>query len=566
MISVNKNRRHNRLAFRGGLLFMSMLLLSGCAEPSRKPRQDHGSVQEISSAAESSEGKTEPVTENSLPESSRAEEPVIPQNNCLPVLSLQTEKTGADALKFVTDPVAGHVSGAIASWTPGYVMPPEPYYETCTVSLTGTDGSELMKGEKAQVKVRGNWTTSYDKKPLRLKFAEKQNLLNLNGGAEMKNWVLLAEFKDNSMLRNKTALEIARGLLEPDGLYAADAAFVEVYINQEYWGVYLLTEQQQVNRNRIDIAAPKKDETDPMTGYFLEFDGNYQNEDPLHQFYVTYADNAPLKPYDGKGGSGKTVTCQPESSYDRKLKIGFTIKSDIRSQEQHDFIASYVENVYRIMYEAAYNHQAYQFSQDYSEIAPAKNLTPQQAVEQVVDVQSLADLYILSDLTCDADLYWSSFFMDADFGEGGSKKLTFEAPWDFDSALGIKRRCIDGTGFYAGNSMPDVNDYTYETINPWLAVLSYEDWFQELIRKKWTAAYDAGIFTSACDAVQSDTQKYADAFARNTKKWGSSTSDEGIARELAPEAARCRTQPDAAAQLRTWLESRIQFLNEQWHL
>ena len=123
-----------------------------------------------------------------------------------------------------------------------------------------------------------------------------------------------------------------------------------------------------------------------MTGYFLEFDGNYQNEDPLHQFYVTYADNAPLKPYDGKGGSGKTVTCQPESSYDRKLKIGFTIKSDIRSQEQHDFIASYVENVYRIMYEAAYNHQAYQFSQDYSEIAPAKNLTPQQAVEQVVDV------------------------------------------------------------------------------------------------------------------------------------------------------------------------------------
>ena len=47
---------------------------------------------------------------------------------------------------------------------------------------------------QAQVKVRGNWTTSYEKKPLRIKFAEKQSMGELNGGQAFKNWLLLLYF------------------------------------------------------------------------------------------------------------------------------------------------------------------------------------------------------------------------------------------------------------------------------------------------------------------------------------------------------------------------------------
>lgn len=484
----------------------------------------------------------------------------------LPVLSIVTINTDPNALDFVTKPVARHVSEQIATWTPNYVMPPEPYYETCRITLTDTDGTVLTDGAQADVKVRGNWTTTYDKKGLRIKFPQKQNLLGLNDNAAAKNWLLMAEYKDASMLRNRTALTIARELLAEDGLYAADTELVEVEINGEYWGVYLLTEQQQIQENRVAITEAAKDYTGTDIGYFMEMDGYFTNEPPLQQFHVDYAENAPLTPFDGTGGSGKTITALKDSDYDRKKDIGITIKSDIYSQQQHDFIASFVNHVYDIMYAAAYEDTAYVFSADYSEIRKTTELTPREAVEQVVDIRSLVDLYIMSELTCDADIYWSSFFLSADFGIGGNKKLTFTAPWDFDSAMGNKDRCADGTGFYAANIVPDVNGNEYETVNPWLTVLIYEDWMQEMIREKWTAAYDSGIFSRAQEQLESDYIGKAAAFERNYEKWDNIRKNDSFRMELSKEAAGCRTHQEAAEFLAGWLTRRITFLNEHWHL
>ncbi|MBR6107721.1 MAG: CotH kinase family protein [Oscillospiraceae bacterium] len=552
-MSRNNFRNH----FRSHILplLFSCTLLTGCAAGGTQSVQDSVPTESLSSAApdDSSAAAPEPQKPDAAP-------------TVLPVLSIRTQKQGADALDFFTEPVARHVAKQIASWTPGYVIPPEPYYEQCAVSLTDTAQQVLLDAADAEVKVRGNWTTTYDKKSLRIKFAEKQNLLGLNDGAEMKNWLLLAEFKDVSMQRSKTALQIARELLEPDGLYAADAAFVELHLNGDYYGVYLLTEYQQVNPNRVNISDPKKDETGTGIGYFLEFDGYFYSEDPLHQFHVDYADNAPLTPFDGAGGNGKTITCLPESPGDPKIDIGFSIKSDIYSQEQHDFIANYVNQVYRIMYAAAYEHKAYRFDDDFKEITEAKDMTPQEAVEAVVDTQSLADAYLVAELTCDADIYWSSFFMDADFGEGGGKKLTFEAPWDFDSGLGNKARCADGSGFYAANIVPEVNGVAYETVNPWLAVLMNEDWFQQIVREKWTAAYDDGVFERALDTLKSDAAAYHDAFVQNDKRWGVAVSDPGIAKELSPASQKCRTQEAASELVTKWLEARVSFLNDYWHV
>lgn len=479
------------------------------------------------------------------------------------VLSITTKSQEKKVLDFVTKPVSGHVSEQIASWTPGYRFPPEPYYEDCLISLKHSDGSVQPDSADAAVKVRGNWTTTYDKKALRIKFAEKQNLLGLNGGEQMKNWVLLAEYKDASMLRNKTAFAIARELLAEDGLYASDAEFVEVYINDKYWGVYLLAEYQQINSSRVDITEAEYGYTGTDIGYFMEFDGYFVNEEELQQFHVDYADNAPLVPYDGNGGSGRTITCLPEGHWDNKKDVGFTIKSDIYSEEQRDFVANFVNGAYRIMYEAAYNDKAYEFSSDYTELTES-SLTPREAVEKVVDVRSLVDMYIISELTCDADIYWSSFFMSVDFGEGGSKKLTFTAPWDFDSTMGNKERCADGSGFYASNIVPDVN-FQYETMNPWLVVLAYEDWYQEMIKEKWTSAYDGGVFERAYEMIESDKTQHSEAFDRNYDKWNNIIDNGSFAGELSDKAASCRTHAEAADYLSEWLRSRVEFLNSQWH-
>ena len=478
----------------------------------------------------------------------------------MPMIDIKTKDSSPNVMDFVTKPVTRHVAEKIATWTPDYRMPPEPYYVDCTVSVTDADGTVLINSADASVKVRGNWTTAYNKKPLRIKFETKQSMLGLNDGNEYKNWLLFAEYKDFSMLRNKTAFQLAEEILGKDGYYAADSRLAEVTINGEYWGVYLLTEQQQINSGRVEITEPEKDYTGTDIGYFLEYDGYYYTEDSLHSFKVNYHNDAGLIPYDGNGGSGRTA----KPSANGKNNVGITIKSDIYSQEQHDHIEHFVNNVYDIMYEAAYNDKAFVMSNDFMTITETAEITPREAVEKVVDLRSLVDSYILAELTCDADIYWSSFFMDADFGEGGSQKLRFEAPWDFDSGLGNKDRCADGKGFYAGNIVFDVDGNFEEMCNPWLMVLMNEDWYLDAVKERWKEIYDSGAFERANEMIVSDTNKFEYAFIRNYLQWDNIRQSE-TRNELCEGAAACTDQKQAAEYLRRWLKSRVDFLNSEWH-
>ncbi|SHM78667.1 CotH kinase family protein [Ruminococcus flavefaciens] len=487
----------------------------------------------------------------------------VSENLDLPIISIQTESTAENVMDFVKCPVAKHVAESKASWTPGYVMPPEPYYENCYVKLTTKDGSSDLEPCAAQVKVRGNWTTDYPKKPLRIKFKQKTNLLGLNNGAEFKNWVLLAEYKDGSMLRNKAAFFASRQILSEDGLYSADSQLVNVEVNGEYMGVYLLTEQQQVSENRVNINSPKKDYKGTDIGYFLEFDGYFENEEELKAFPLDLNNNALLKPYDGNDGSGRTIKCLSAGGT-IKQPLGVTIKSEIYSQEQHDFIENFVNNTYKIMYEAAYNDKAFVFDDKYKTVSETTSITPQQAVENVVDIQSLVDMYIISELTCDADITWSSFYMDADFSDGGSKKLRFEAPWDFDSSMGNRPRCEDGYGYYAANIIPDPS-MEKPSINPWLAVLAYEDWYRDMVKDTWTKAYDKGIFEQTCKMIEEDSEKYQQDFKENYKKWNNLIVNYQFEFELSDEAKKCTNEKQAAEYLTKWLQKRIEFLNSEWH-
>lgn len=484
----------------------------------------------------------------------------------MPVIAIQTKSNAKDVLKFIDEPVSKYVAESIASWTPGYTMPPAPYYEDCLITVIEGSSKVTLENADAQVKVRGNWTTEYPKKSLRLKFNKKQNLLGLNEGREFKNWVLLASYKDGSMLRDKTAFRISDALLSEDGLYCSDCELVSVVVNGEYRGIYLLAEYQQLGEGRVAGASPKKDYTGTDIGYLIELDGYYGTEDRLHRFTINYSDNAPLIPYDGADGSGRTINYLPKDKNDPKDTIGFTIKSDIYAQSQTDFIAGFVENVYNIMYRAAYDGQAYVFNEDYSGISLSDSITPREAVERVVDVNSLADMYLISELTCDADIYYSSFYMSVDFSADGNRKLTFQAPWDYDSSMGLKNRCIDGTGYYAGNIVPDVNggtDYgwNFDTINPWLAVLTYQDWFMDIVRTKWQKAYASGLFEDTLAMISNDSAHLKDEFKRNYDKWNNLKDKSIFYGELSTRQRNCIVQLDAADWLREWLTKRIDFLN-----
>ncbi len=478
----------------------------------------------------------------------------------MPLISIKTVTKG-EGTRFVTEPIKGNVSAAIASWTPDYIIPPEPYYVDCTVSYTGTDGKTSVSKQPAQVKVRGNWTTSYEKKPLRIKFAEKQSLGALNEGQPFKNWLLLAEYKDLSMLRNKTAFELAHRILD-EGLYCSDCELVEVEINGKYWGVYLLAEQQEAAEGRVNVLEPKEEETGPNVGYLVEFDAYYTLEDPMHSFTIDYNNFAPLIPFNSAKKPQPFTPLSTDPEHQKDL-VGFTIKSSIRSDSQRETIRSFISNAYIIMYSAAYDGHALEMTDDFMNTVPSSK-TPREAVEAVVDVQSLADMYILSEITCDPDIYYSSFFMSADLSSTGDKKLRFEAPWDFDSAMGNRYVIENGRGFHAANVVDDVN-HEYRAINPWLTVLMQQEWYTDIITQKWTDLYDRGVFSETIDLIRSDSKMYKSAFTKNYKRWSNMSDKSPLDYELNREAFACKNEEESAEQLAHWLERRIDFLNGVWH-
>ena len=77
-------------------------------------------------------------------------------------------------------------------------------YVAATISTDKTEDEYILKDVQAEVRLRGNYSLKVDKKSFRLKFADKQNLFGQDSGAS-RNWVLIANFCDNTLIRNYLA-------------------------------------------------------------------------------------------------------------------------------------------------------------------------------------------------------------------------------------------------------------------------------------------------------------------------------------------------------------------------
>jgi hypothetical protein len=113
----------------------------------------------------------------------------------------------------------------------------------------------------------------YGKKPYRLKFIEKQKLFGLT---KAKSWVLLANASDGTLMRNSIAFEMGQRFDLP---FTNHYIPVELVLNGEYRGSYLLTEQVQTGKGRVDIVDDYDEDEDIADEYLVELD-NYYDEDP----------------------------------------------------------------------------------------------------------------------------------------------------------------------------------------------------------------------------------------------------------------------------------------------
>ncbi len=229
------------------------------------------------------------------------------------------------------------------------------------------DGEQASTFTDVEFKGRGNSTWGWPKSPFQIKFDSKVDLFNMGAA---KKWLLLANYFDKSNLRNDIAFYIA-GLLGQD--YAISGQFVKFYIDDEYLGLYYLTEKIEIDKNRI----------------------NLKNEDAI----IVELDNL----------HAATDFCDYLTKENSCLNIKDLRTEDNETKAFAEFTAKFSD-----LEQAAKNH-------DYEK------------VKSLADVESFAKYYLLSDFTVNPDSYSSSFYFYLD---GHDDKIHAGPSWDFDLSLG----------------------------------------------------------------------------------------------------------------------------------
>ena len=144
------------------------------------------------------------------------------------------------------------------------------------IRLISNDGKTLL-ADTAGIRERGNASRSFPKKPYRLKFAHKQQVLG--SPAKAKKWTLINNYGDKTLMRNQLAFELSRRFGMP---YTPFCAYVDVVLNGEYKGTYQLCDQIEVRKNRVDIKemTPRDNIGEALTGgYLFEVDA-YAGDEP----------------------------------------------------------------------------------------------------------------------------------------------------------------------------------------------------------------------------------------------------------------------------------------------
>ncbi len=145
--------------------------------------------------------------------------------------------------------------------------------ENASIALHTPTGDIEYIDRNCLLKGRGNSTWKEEKKPFLLKLSSEAGLL---GMGEDTDWILLANSLDESNLHNKLVLDMADKAIDE---WTPRCEYVDVYLNGQYNGLYLLAEKVESGPNRLNI--------DTGTGDFLcTVDFSIRAETLAHPFYT----------------------------------------------------------------------------------------------------------------------------------------------------------------------------------------------------------------------------------------------------------------------------------------
>lgn len=401
-------------------------------------------------------------------------------------------------------------------------------YTSCVVDVFNCEDKFTIDEASAGIRVRGNSSAYYgdvnqilnNTVPYRIRFDTKTNMLGLNGGAEFRSWVLLKS--DWDLIRNDIAFRMGRAIM--DGKYfCSDSQLVHLYVNEEFQGIYLLCEQCQVNKNRVDVTEPEEGYTGTDIGYYLEMD-NYAASD-TDNYYITM-DYCGAAVTDINGETRQFVPAE------------YSVKNDLYSQDQIDFIDKYADNLFKIVYEACENGNYLTFDENF-DLTESQYKNAEETVRAVMDIGSAVDMYILYEIVHDYDCGEGSFYFCVDFSEKSRhSKLTFTSPWDFNWAYSDSP---DGKYYAGGFCDQSFADQYGDRSNPWFILLIKQDWFLDAVSEKWSEMKNSDVLKNCISEETKILEKYKSDLNK-TDEWAT----------------------DCSYELIDWILNRIDWLDEQW--
>ena len=340
---------------------------------------------------------------------------------------------------------------------------------TSTVYVIGENGKYLHADEKTGVRGRGNASWGFAKKPYRLKFNKKVQLLN--APAEAKKWTLLSNHSDKSLMRNMLAFELSRRV----GLaYTPYCQPVDVIMNGEYRGCYQLCDQIDVRKGRVEVTEMKPEDNtgEALTGgYLIEIDANAGKE-PVHF----------------SGAKGIPVTIK--SPDDDKI-----------TEQQKKYIKDCFNNLVNKVYSDNFTH--------------ADN-----GYRKYMDIDSFLKHFLVGELSGNTDTYWSTYM----YKQRGDDKLYTGPVWDFDIAFDNDRRTTDvlknPSGFHYATGVASAAGG--DNMKNFVTRIVIEDPVANArLREMWKELRESGVITPE-SLVQyiDETEKLLDESQKlNFKRW-----------------------------------------------
>ena len=247
--------------------------------------------------------------------------------------------------------------------------------------LVLTDGDDVLTGT-VEIKGRGNSTwREYAKKPYQIKFSKKTSVLGMPAA---KKWILLANASDDSMIRTRLVYDAAEQMDFP---FVTEYQYVDLWIDGQYLGVYLLGEKAEIGKGRLNLQDP--------AGAMFELDNGFATDED-HYFF------------------------------EGRLNSYFALKEIVEEDDEH--IQQAMTNFQTAMTRltTALTSQGWE------------NLSLSQ-LNAMIDVDSLARYYLMNEYVLNGESFFTSFFW---YQDGASDVLHVGPLWDFDTCMGNKNEKV----------------------------------------------------------------------------------------------------------------------------